>query len=357
MCWLWKRAGSTKHVKSTGPEADGKEEEVRREVMDNTIQEGHNGWVSGHYSEHELTTLLGPAGDRTVACPETVKVGGVHRIARLLENKAVKVALFTGEAIRCGSHEARDRLVRLVGKCYDLEAACKQCLLAEHDGSVGVVLRIQATCILPRTCLSAAGSVVQFNRVAAGIRQVMCCSLSFPRLNYYIDFPVVLPEGGRCHQEHGQLDQMEMKRWGQIRELRCFFQALGVFFDVEQALQAGKLVVKNTEPRIDDCNHNDKQRRRSRHSPTCSSTRWTALVLSGAGLQANWCSSTVAQKVAKCVEGCAGQRTSLDRASPRHNAPCVLLHQWFFSSTKIGSGQSLCMGRGEGKRTVTNSTC
>ena len=71
--------------------------------------------------------------------------------------------------------QPRQRQTRLVAKCYDLESKSvhKQCLLADREGSVGVVavqdpgnpdqlkeVRIYA---LP---LGAAGSVPQFNRVA-----------------------------------------------------------------------------------------------------------------------------------------------------------------------------------------------
>ena len=47
-----------KHMKSSRPEADEKEEEVRQDVVEKTIQEGQR---IGPCTEHELKALVGPA--------------------------------------------------------------------------------------------------------------------------------------------------------------------------------------------------------------------------------------------------------------------------------------------------------
>ena len=51
--WLWKRAGDvrralrSKHMKSSRPETDEKEKEVRQKLTAKTIQERDNGWATG----------------------------------------------------------------------------------------------------------------------------------------------------------------------------------------------------------------------------------------------------------------------------------------------------------------------
>ena len=69
--------------------------------------------------------------DRIVA---VVKLG-----SRLLAGNNVEVALTTGEVLRGTRHADFCAMVELFGKCYDLEAACKQCPLAGEENMVSVV--------------------------------------------------------------------------------------------------------------------------------------------------------------------------------------------------------------------------
>ena len=162
-CRLRKRAGDdrlalrAKHRKELRTRGE-KEEEVRQEVMEKTTK-GTKGWASGPYTEHEVTTVLGRAWvssgpgsvkaenrcllTTTLRALSTVPSSGDGRWSRpccwqFLEWKTVKVALLTGEVIRGVRHAAHDRPTRLVGKCYDLEAAYKQCSFADRRGSRGL---------------------------------------------------------------------------------------------------------------------------------------------------------------------------------------------------------------------------
>ena len=210
--------------------------------------------------------------NHVVTCCEKIDVAGVDKIAavsklwaRLLRDQEVVVALSNGEVLRGTRHEMfAKKDVRLVGRCFDLEAAYKQCPLSDIDAAVSVIavddpskpgqllyFRIHA---LP---FGSVGSVVQFNRVAAGIRQFVVRALGVPAVNYYDDFPIIIPEVlapivDQTVKWFGDLSGWRWKGGEKDAPFGFKFKALGVVFHISDALLSGRLTVSNTPSRVTD---------------------------------------------------------------------------------------------------------
>ena len=90
-----------------------------------------------------------------------------------------------------------DGEVDVVGECFDLGSACKQCPFADEHDTVNI-LAIENPCNECRMLFNriyalffgARRSVVQFNRVASGIKQLLVRRLLLPGLNYDGDCPL-----------------------------------------------------------------------------------------------------------------------------------------------------------------------
>ena len=81
-----------------------------------------------------------------VTCPEKITGEGVDKVAalaklwaRLLQSKRVEVSLSTGEVLRGQRHEVFESSRATTAKCFDLEAAYKQCPLADDEAQLSVV--------------------------------------------------------------------------------------------------------------------------------------------------------------------------------------------------------------------------
>ena len=220
-------------AKVTSQAAGDQDDCSKRELLKLTLEEVKQGWASGLLAEQELDDRLGrgwvpshrfglvSAGkfqliddfsgslvNATVICKEQVTVDGVDNIvavvklwSRLLAGNNVAVALTKGEVLRGTEHADFCATVELFGKRYDLEAAYKQCPLADEENMVSVegfedpshpgntlVLLIH---VFP---FGASASVVQFNRVAASLKKIMVDCLFLPAINSYDDFPLVVPK-------------------------------------------------------------------------------------------------------------------------------------------------------------------
>ena len=79
--------------------------------------------------------------NRAVSCLENNRVASMAEMwARLLSSEDAEVVLSTGRALRGCRHPCFEGCrTRLLTKCYDLEAACKWCPLADSEGPVGVI--------------------------------------------------------------------------------------------------------------------------------------------------------------------------------------------------------------------------
>ena len=206
-----------------------------------------------------------------VTRPDKITGEGVDKVAplaklwaRLLQSKCVEVSLSTGEVLRGQRHEVFESSRAIAAKCFDLEAACKQCPLADDEAQLSVVAIEDP--VQPRGLLyfwifvlpfGAVGSVPQFDLVAARIKRVVLKSLGVPCVSYFDDFPVMVPTAvsAVCGMAFEALGPVTGWLWKMSTVSSPFSDQLsapGVVFNLSLVTSANKLCVTNTEDRIRD---------------------------------------------------------------------------------------------------------
>ena len=205
-----------------------------------------------------IDDFSGSLVNATVTCKEQVRVDGVDRIvavvklwSRLLAGNNVEVALPTGEVLRGTGHADFCAMVELFGKCYDLEAAYKQCQLADEENMVCVVgladpshLGNTLFFLIHVLPFGASASAVQFNRVAASLKKIMVDCLFLPAINYYDDFPLVVPKilsavVDMAVKALGKLTGLRWKGGKKDLEYESTVKALSVLFNLQGAVAQG----------------------------------------------------------------------------------------------------------------------
>ena len=229
------------------------------------------GWVEAAGKFRLIDDFSGSLVNATGSCKEQVRVDGVDRIvavvklwSSLLANNNVEVALTTGEVLRGTRQADYCAMVELFGKCYDLEFAYKQCPLADEENMISVVGLADPSHpgntlfflirVLP---FGASASVVRFNRVAAGLKKIMVDCLFLPAINFYDDFPLVVPKVLSAVVDMAvkaleKLTGWRWKGWKKDLEYESTFKALGVLFNLQGALAQGTLIVSNDAKRVED---------------------------------------------------------------------------------------------------------
>ena len=291
--WLWAQARGVRESLVLSFAEPRPFDHVAREVAKNTREEVEKGWASGPFTTAQLDDALGPCWvpsrrfgvlqgtkvrpiddfsesmvNNAVTIREKVTVQGVDHIAavakmwtRLLQKENVEVTLSSGEFLRGRRHASFSADTTLAGKRYDLESAYKQCPLSGKDQSVGVVavrteeksVQFFRLHVLP---FGAAGSVVGFNRVALALKAMAVEELLVPALNYYDDFPVIIPVevAGAVEKAMKGIEAATGWRWKGLEKDIPFsedFEALGVVLELpKQGVR--HLRISNTKARVDE---------------------------------------------------------------------------------------------------------
>jgi hypothetical protein len=151
---------------------------------------------------------------------------------------------------------------KLMGKCFDLKSAYKQCAVYPADAAVAIFAHGDAKVeggvafyrahALP---FGSGASVVGFNRAAAAFRTCLNRGFGVPTDNFFDDFPVVAPAAVADAMERAFVACAETTGWRlradeKDKNFSSEFDVLGVTFHLEAVSPEGVLVVGNTEARV-----------------------------------------------------------------------------------------------------------
>ena len=220
------------HVKRRFVEGTSGTVDVSREVWESTLKEAERGWLGGPLQRGAVAAEVGSlwtpsrrfgvvqggkvrniddlsefSVNQCYGTSEKLDLGGVDEVVSLAVAWAkilcqpgddVVVRLSTGEVLqgqKC--EEFRKPGVKLRGRCLDLKAAYKQLALRPSDRPNAVLavfdpdadkIKYFVSYVLP---FGATGSVMNFNRVARALRDVMQKFFMLPVVNYFDDYPHV----------------------------------------------------------------------------------------------------------------------------------------------------------------------
>jgi hypothetical protein len=178
------------------------------------------------------------------------------------DNGDINIVLNSGEVLRGKLHEDfKGAGGRLLGRCFDLKAAYKQCAVHPADAAVSVFAHgsseIEGGVAFYRAHalpFGSGASVVGFNRAAAGLKACMNRCFSVPVDNFFDDYPVVAPAAvaetlGRTFKKCAEITGWVLRDGDKDKDFAPTFDVLGVVFDLTAVTKEGALVVKNTETR------------------------------------------------------------------------------------------------------------
>ena len=173
----------------------------------------------------------------------------------------IRVALSTGRILKGSRDPAHSTGEPLVGKCFDLEAAYKQFPIAEADRGVSVIAVTDEKApggiayFLARALpFGASGSVFGFNRAARAFQKCIVGLLGLPILNYFDDYPIILPKGVAAVADDAIKQLADLLGWslkGGEKDLDFAeeFKVLGVAMNVGSVISERRLTVRNTDTR------------------------------------------------------------------------------------------------------------
>ncbi|CAE8589824.1 unnamed protein product [Polarella glacialis] len=285
-----RRAAMGKCVSSGDAAAD-------KELWENTVLERDKGWLSGPFSEEELSSRLGPLwtassrfpvrqGDKlrcidnlsgsfvnaAFGSSEKLDLGGIDQLAGLvkaliggvLDNRDVVLTLSTGVVLRgvlrCSFsiQEARD----ICGRTLDLESAYRQLFTASCSAWASVIVVFCPESGKPELfCLEAlpfgaTAAVYGFNRMARAIWFIGVTMLGLLWTNFYDDFPHVDHVVSSSESHQSSLELLELLGWSvsksakKDKPMAKSFVVLGVVFDLSSSA-AGYFEVLNKPDRIE----------------------------------------------------------------------------------------------------------
>ena len=149
-----------------------------------------------------------------------------------------------------------------MGKCFDLASAYKQFAVSDADAACSVIAvprpedpRQVAYFVARALPFGASGSVVGFNRAAAGFKACLPKILGVPVGNYFDDYPVIVPMASAevidcATKKLSGIVGFALKGGEKDAGFTPISRVLGVMFDLSMTIAQGKLRVRNTEGRV-----------------------------------------------------------------------------------------------------------
>jgi hypothetical protein len=295
--WLWGQAFEVRAALVASLKEGRRQDPLIQEAVERaTAEEVRLGWASGPWTAQELGQQLGPRWvpsrrfgiqqgtkvraiddfsesfvNECITVREKISLGGVDGLANIVKLwhhvlKAdagdIKIVLNSGEILYGKLHEDfKGEGGKLMGRCFDLKAAYKQCAVHPADAAVAVFahgsseveggVAFYRAHALP---FGSGASVVGFNRAAAGLRACMNRCFSIPVDNFFDDYPVVAPAAvattlGLTFKKCAEITGWVLRDGDKDKDFASTFEVLGVVFDLKAVTTEGTLVVKNTEAR------------------------------------------------------------------------------------------------------------